>query len=641
MLSVFEQEVPVAELQLAQPNILREDNADGSFVLRSAEPLLPYERNIVEWLVYWAAVDPERTFLAERIRSGANAAWRRITYAEALASVRSIGQALLKLSGDPQAPAVVLSSNSIRHALLSLGAMMVGRVSASVSPAYSLRAKKSDKLRRILQRLGPGLVYMEDGEELRSAINGVPLTCPLVTAQNHLSYSTPFNSLLEEVPTREVDLAFSLVTPHTPAKYLLTSGSTGNPKAVINTHGMLSANQRMIAQCWRFVDRTAPIVVDWLPWSHTFGANHNFNLILRNGGTLYIDDGGVVPDRVERTVENIKDVKPTLYFNVPEGFRMLLPYLKKDPEFVKALFSRLEMMFYAAASLPSAIWRGFDEAARQVRSSSVFFATEWGATETAPVVTNVSVLDSAAGNIGAPVPGVNVKFAPMQGKYEMRVQGPNVFPGYYNDENATANAFDTEGFYCTGDAGKLADPASPAAGILFDGRVAEDFKLSTGTWVSVATVRLRMQAALGAYAQNVVVAGHDRAEIGILIFPTPELLELAQGMDDLSGPTLALVPEVRRAILAALESAAEDAGPSQHARRAVLLSSPPSFEAGEITDKAYVNQGVVLAERADDVARLFSASPSVILLGNEPRKNSIPGADTVAKAESDGDTAKG
>jgi feruloyl-CoA synthase len=234
-------------------------------------------------------------------------------------------------------------------------------------------------------------------------------------------------------------------------------------------------------------------------------------------------------------------------------------------------------------------------------------------------VTNVSFRDSTAGNIGTPVPGVDVKFVPTQGKYEMRVQGPNVFPGYYNDENATANAFDTEGFYRSGDAGKLADPAYPAAGILFDGRVAEDFKLSTGTWVSVATVRLRMQAALGAYAQNVVVAEHDRAEIGILIFPTPELLQLARGMDDLSGTTLALVPEVRRAILAALQSAAEDAGSSQHARRAILLSSPPSFEAGEITDKVYVNQAVVLAERADDVTRLFSDSPSVIQLGNEPR----------------------
>jgi feruloyl-CoA synthase len=616
MLSVLEQEAPAAVLQVAQPSILREDRPDGSFVLRSTEPLLPYERNILEWLVYWAAVAPERTFLAERIRTGAEPVWRSITYAEALASVRSIGQALLKLSSDPQAPVVVLSSNSIRHALLSLGAMMVGRVSASVSPAYSLRAKNSDKLRRILQRLGPGLVYVEDGDEYRSAISGVLLTCPLITTRNHVSYSIPFDSLLEEEPTSEVDGAFFLVTPDTPAKYLLTSGSTGNPKAVINSHRMLSANQRMIAQCWRFVDHAAPIVVDWLPWSHTFGANHNFNLVLRNGGTLYIDDGGVVRDRVERTVENIKDVKPTLYFNVPEGFRMLLPYLRKDPEFVKALFVRLEMMFYAAASLPPPILREFEEAARQARSSPVFFTTEWGATETAPVVTSVGLRSFAAGNIGTPVPGVDLKFVPTRGKFEMRVRGPNVFPGYYNDEEATANAFDAEGFYRTGDAGKLADPAYPEAGILFDGRVAEDFKLSTGTWVSVGTVRLRMQAALGIYAQNVVVAGHNRAEVGILIFPSPALLEFAREADDLSGPALALVPEVRRVILAALESAAEDAGSSQHARRAVLLSSPPSFEAGEITDKAYINQGVVLAERAWDVDRLFSASPSVIQLGN-------------------------
>jgi feruloyl-CoA synthase len=612
MATVLEAPVSALVLELAHPNIIREDRSDGCFVLRSAEALLPYERNIVEWLLYWAATDPNRTFLAERVTTNPGARWRRVNYVEALTAARAIGQSLLDRKDDRQAPIVILSENSINHALFSLGAMLVGRVSASVSVAYSKRAKDPSKLRRILDLLNPSLVYAEDGEVYERAIAAASLQCDIITGRNHLPGSIAFEKLLKVRATTEVDRAFSSVTGDTTAKYLLTSGSTGNPKLVINTHRMLSVNQRMIAQCWRFVDRAQPVVVDWLPWSHTFGANHNFNLVLRNGGTLYIDDGGILPKQIERSIENIKDIAPTLYFNVPEGFRALLPYLENDHELIERLFSRLEMAFYAAASLPPDIWQKFHAAAKRVRSEPVFFASEWGATETAPVVTSVYVPNSPPGNIGLPVPGVDLKFAPSEGKLEMRVRGPSVFPGYYNDEDATAKAFDSEGFYLTGDAGRLVDPGDPSAGILFDGRIAEDFKLSTGTWVSVATVRLKMQSVLERFAQHVVVTGHDRAEVGILIFPSAALIALGEDAGAQSREALDRQPLIRKVILKALTEAAIDAGSSQHARRAVILSGPPSFDDGEITDKGYINQRAALDRRVDDVERLYSDSPSVI-----------------------------
>jgi feruloyl-CoA synthase len=607
-------EASALALNLAQPNIIREDRPDGSFVLRSGEALLPYERNIVEWLVHWAAADPNRTFLAERVSANPGARWRRITYLEALTAARAISQSLLDRKDDCQRPVVILSENSINHALFGLGAMLVGRVSASVSVAYSKRAKDPTRLRRILDLLNPSLVYVEDGEVYERAIAAASFPCDVITGRNHLPGSIAFEKLLKVRATTEVDKAFSSVTGDTTAKYLLTSGSTGNPKLVINTHRMLSVNQRMIAQCWRFVDRAQPIVVDWLPWSHTFGANHNFNLVLRNGGTLYIDDGGILPNQIERSIENIKAIAPTLYFNVPEGFRALLPYMENDHELVERFFSRLQMVFYAAASLPPETWQKFHGAAKRVRSEPVFFASEWGATETAPVVTSVHVPNFLPGNIGVPVPGVDLKFVPSAGKLEMRVRGPSVFPGYYNNEDATAKAFDSEGFYRTGDAGRLADPGDPSAGILFDGRVAEDFKLSTGTWVSVATVRLKMQSVLEPFAQHVVVTGDGRAEVGILIFPSAALIALAEDAGAQSREALARQPRIRKVILKALTEASVDAGSSQHARRAVILSGPPSFDDGEITDKGYINQRTVVARRVDDVERLYSDSPSVIQL---------------------------
>ena len=381
---------------------------------------------------------------------------------------------------------------------------------------------------------------------------------------------------------------------------------------------MLCANQQAIAQCWRFVETTEMVVLDWLPWSHVFGANHNFNLILRNGGALYIDEGRPVPGLIERTVENIKDIRPTLFFNVPRGYEVLLPYLEADRELAQALFERLDMLFYAAAALPQSSWDRLVAVAAEVREKPLFFTSEWGCTESSPVLTNVHFRLERAGNIGLPVPGVEIKFVPSGDKLEMRVRGESVFREYRNSPELTAQAFDEEGFYMIGDAGLLIDPERPERGIQFNGRVTEDFKLTSGTWVSVGTLRLRIVSALSPYAQDCVITGHDRDDIGVLLFPSPALRALA-GADGagLSGEQLAAVPAVREALLAGLAKLEQESpASSRHAARLLILDTPPSLDAGEITDKGYINQRLVLGLRADQVLRLYAeiTDDAVILL---------------------------
>lgn len=607
-----------AGLPLAQPDIVRETRADGGFVLRSRTKLAPYGRSVVDWLEHWAALTPATPFLAERIRVGGVARWRMVSYAEALRSVRSIGQTLLDLDAAPHRPVTVLSDNSVNHALMTLASMYVGRPAATVSSAYARIAKDSSKLHRILRQLDPAMVYVEDGDIYGPSLAAAPLSCPVVATHAPRPGWLGFDTLTSCAATDAVSAAHARIAPGDIAKLLLTSGSTGSPKLVVNTHGMLSANQQMIAQCWTFVDQTPPVVVDWLPWSHTFGANHNFNLVLRHGGTLYVDDGRPAPGLIERSVDNLRDVAPTLHFNVPRGFDALAPFLENDDVFAERFFSRLQVLFYAAASLPPQLRERFERVAARHRRADdvpVFFASAWGATETAPLVTSVHFRHDIAGNIGVPAPGTELKFVPSGGKFEMRVRGPSVFPGYLNDPDASAAASDEEGFYRIGDAGKLCDPADPNAGVLFDGRVAEDFKLSSGTWVSVGTLRLNAVDALAPFALDVVVAGHDRAEIGLLIFPTAALRALAPELDAATtGIELGRHEAVRRAVCRGLRGLARDAGASQRAARAVILSKAPSLEAGEITDKGYVNQRAVLNLREEEVQRLFSADDSVIVM---------------------------
>ncbi|VWB19148.1 feruloyl-CoA synthase [Burkholderia lata] len=598
---------------LAVPRIIREDRGDGSFVLRSAELLQPYHRRVGEWLIEWATNTPNATFIAERDVDGTRNLWREVSYAHALDKVRRIGQALLDLDLTEGGSIVALSDNSVNLALLSLAAMHVGKPISIVSSAYSRVAKDHSKLHAMLDQLAPAVIYAEDGELYGRAVDTYAGRCHVVYTRNVRPGAVSFAELEAYAPTDAVEQAFQAVMPHTPARLLLTSGSTGKPKVVINTHDMLCANQQMIAQCWRFVDRAQPVVLDWLPWSHTFGANHNFNLILRNGGSLYIDDGRPVPAMVERTVQNLKDVRPTLFFNVPRGYDALLPLLEKDPEATSSLFERLDMLFFAAAALPQKTADRVRALAATVRDEPVFFTTEWGATETSPVVTSAHFSTSDSRNIGVPVPGIELKFVPCQDKLEMRVRGPSVFTTYRDDPERTHAAFDEERFYRIGDAGRLADPSDPNVGVIFDGRVAEDFKLTTGTWVSVGTLRVRVVSVLNPYIQDAVVTGHDRDEVGLLLFPSMALRALANDLrSEMSGDELASCEEVRQLITRALADFGAGLGSSQRPARAVLLTAPPSLELGEITDKGYINQRAVLTLRADEVERLYSNHHAVI-----------------------------
>jgi len=482
----------------------------------------------------------------------------------------------------------ILSDNSVDHALLALGAQHVGVPIVPISPAYSLMSKDFAKLKYIFELVRPALVWTADAQKFAPALDAVGAS------------ATPLEALRAAQPGAAVDAAHAQVGPDTVAKILFTSGSTGQPKGVINTQRMLTANQQMLAQGWPFVEARPPVVVDWLPWNHTFGGNHNFNLVLRNGGTLYVDGGKPMPGLIETTAKNLAEVAPTMYFNVPRGFDLLLPFLERDAALRKNFFRELDMVFYAAAALPQNLWERLERLAVAEQGGKLAMLSAWGSTETAPLATQVHFHIPAAGVIGLPVAGCSLKLVPSAGKLEVRVQGPNVTPGYYRREDLTRAAFDEEGYYRIGDAVKFADPNDPAKGIVFDGRVAEDFKLSTGTWVSVGGVRLRLIAACNPIVQDAVIAGHDRDEIGALVFLSPA----AQGM------TLEAIHGKLAEGLHAL--AAEGGGSSTRPTRLLVLSEPPSIDANEITDKGYINQRAVLARRAALVDRLYAGGDDVV-----------------------------
>ena len=589
---------------LAPPRTERIDRADGSFVLRSPEPLAPYSRCIGDWLERWARETPDAPAFAERTPDGA---WRRLTWRETRSAVGRIAQALLDLRLAPDAPVVVLSDNSIDHLLLMLAALHVGRPVCSVSSAYCRLTRDYAKVRGILEALRPALVYAADASVYGPAIAACGLACPVVLGRGaaELPGALPFADLLEVQEGPQVLAAFGRIGPETHAKYLLTSGSTGQPKVVINTHRMLCANQQMIAQAWRFLELEKPVIVDWLPWSHTFGGNHNLNLVLRNGGTLVVDEGRPAPGLVEKTLRNLCEVQPTLHFNVPRGLEMLLPHLEADEALARAFFARLRAVFYAGAALPQSTWDRLQALARRVRGEPVWLTTSWGSTETSPSVTSAHWPLERAGVIGLPLPGLELKFVPNGSKLELRVRGVSVFPGYRDAPELTAKAFDAEGYYCIGDAGRLADPQVPERGVVFDGRVAEDFKLGTGTWVSVGTLRVRVVSALAPLAQDVVITGHDRAEVGALVFLSPQ------------GAALPAAQVAARIAAALHELRASGAGSSQAPARALVLAEPPSVDAGEITDKGYINQAAVLHRRAALVQALYEGGEGVILPAGE------------------------
>jgi feruloyl-CoA synthase len=602
---------PFADIRFAAPRVDVTTLPDGGMVMRSPQRLEPYCRNLGDMLEHWGAETPDAIFLAERAAQG----WRRISYGEMLRGVRAIAQALLERRLSVERPVVILSDNGIDHALVAFAAMHVGIPVAPISPAYSLMSKDFGKLKYALELIGPGLIYVADATPFASALKAVGLNgAELVTtapAPEGIS-ATPLRDVLNTSTTAALNSAREKVGSDTIAKILLSSGSTDMPKGVITTQRMLCSNQQAIYQLWPFLSEKPPVLVDWLPWNHTFGGSFCLNLVLRHGGTMYIDGGKPAPHLIARTIANLREISPTVYFNVPRGYDMLLPHLEKDEALRSTFFRHLDMLFYAAAALPPALWGRLEDVAIAARGVRVPMIAAWGSTETAPGATIVHFPIERAGYIGLPVPGCEIRLVPNSGRLEIRARGTNITPGYWKRPDLTQKAFDEEGYFKTGDAGGFAEPDRPEMGLEFDGRLSEDFKLTSGTWVNVGSVRVRAISAGSPLIQDAVVTGHNLDEIGLLVFPNVDGCRSLCADIPANAPLASLIgdPRVRRRIEDALRTLAEESsGGSTLPKRVLILDEPPSIDANEITDKGYINQRAVLMRRAALVERLHAPDP--------------------------------
>ena len=575
-----------------------EKRADGTMILRNTRPLTVPTDRFYDYLKLWAHKTPDAIFMAERAGDG----WRKISYKEAWAQVRAIASALLTRNLSPDRPVMILSGNGIDHQLVGLASMLAGVPYAPLSVAYSTISQDFGKLKDIMTRLNPGLVFVTHAAPFARA-----LTIPemagreivIGTGAETVPGATPFAELLKG-GSGDVDAQDAKNTSDTIAKFLFTSGSTGVPKGVITTHKMMCSNLDMMTDIWPFVTRRPPVVLDWLPWSHVFGGTFCVGLVMKTGGTFYVDDGKPMPTEAPKTLRNLREISPTLYWSVPKGFEVILAEMDRDPAFAKCFFADLDIMFYAGASLPEPVMRGLETPAQNTVGKVIPMLTSWGLTETAPSITTVNRLRAGTGNVGVPNVGLELKLIPNGEKLEARVRGPSIMPGYWKMPEQTHGAFDDEGFFITGDAMLFMNMINPGMGLRFDGRVSEDFKLLTGTWVNVGGMRGKISAALAGIVSDFVIAGADRDDLGLIMFPLPT--------------STRSVEETKAAAQQALrEHNKTAAGSSEKIARAILADLPPSLDAGEITDKGSLNSRLILTRRDHIVAKLYDANdPDVI-----------------------------
>lgn len=601
----------IRAVRMGEMTAVAEPLPDGATLLRSTQTLQPYRRSIVDALEHWAHQTPDAVMVADRDGD----VWRKVTYREALQRIEPIAQALLDAGLSAERPLMILSGNEIEHLLLGLAAIWVGVPYAPISPAYSLISTDFGKLRHIAGLLTPGMVYVSDGDRFAKAIEAViPDDVSLVVRRNPPSgrLAQLYEELLQTPVTRSVAEAHAAITPDTVAKVLFTSGSTGMPKGVITTNRMMACNQEMIRSALAFLQDEPPVLLDWMPWNHVAGGSHNTGITIYNGGTFYVDDGQPTPARFGLTLRNLADVQPTFFTNVPKAYEYLVAAFDERPEVRRNLFARLKLLQYAGASLSQHVFEGLDRAARQELGERVMIITGYGSTETAPFALTTTWPVEEAGHIGLPAAGMKLKLVPNGDKLELRLKGPNVTPGYWRDPDKTAEAFDADGFYRIGDAVRYADPNDLSKGLVFDGRVSEDFKLSTGTWVNFAAVRAAVIGACAPLIRDVVLTGLDRNFIGAMIFPDLDACARHAGLPAGSDPQALIAhPSVREKFEKSLRALALKAtGSSNHVARALVMADLPDIDRGEVTDKGSINQRAVRTHRAELLEMLYADKPA-------------------------------
>jgi feruloyl-CoA synthase len=606
-------QAPLREVKLWDPAVQWERRGDGAVLVWQEGALNPYPARMSERIEHWAREAPDRTWMAER---GADGEWIRVSYAELLRRVRAVGQVLLDLGLSQDRPLAILSGNSIAHAVAALGAQYVGVPSAAIAPAYATVGAGYEKLTAVRDQITPGAVFAEDAARFAPAMEAVFPGLPRLGVRGP-GLAMDWQAVLDTAPTAAVDEANAATGPETVAKFVFTSGTTGKPKAVTTTQKMLCSNQEMVLDTFRFFEDEPPVLLDWAPWNHVAAGNKVFNMSLYNGGSYYIDGGKPAPGAIERTIGNLREISPNWYFNVPVGYDMLVEAMKRDETLRDAFFRNLKLMMYAGAQMAEHTWAELDRLAVAATGERVLLATGLGSTETAPMAFFCTEPQDRPGNIGIPCREVVLKLVPNQGKWGARVKSPSITPGYWRDAALSAEAFDDEGFYLLGDALRFADPEDPARGFFFDGRVAENFKLATGTWVSVGALRAALTDALGGLARDVVLAGEGQDMLGALLVPfRPAMERVVPGGAELDDAALYAHPALREEIarrLAAYNAAAT--GSSTRVPRAMVLEAPLDLDKGEVTDKGSVNQRAVLRHRQALVAALFSDDARVIRSG--------------------------